>query len=35
MSRALLDGLIDAAGMDHRSYCDYFYKRLPRVVDDQ
>jgi predicted RNA binding protein YcfA (HicA-like mRNA interferase family) len=31
LSRALLDGLIEAAGMDHASYCEFFHKRVPRV----
>jgi predicted RNA binding protein YcfA (HicA-like mRNA interferase family) len=31
MSRALLSGLIDAAGMTEADYCDHFHKRIPRV----
>jgi predicted RNA binding protein YcfA (HicA-like mRNA interferase family) len=31
VSRALLDGLIKDAGMEHATYCDHFYRRLPKV----
>jgi predicted RNA binding protein YcfA (HicA-like mRNA interferase family) len=31
LKRALLDGLITDAGMDHKSYCDHYYKRVPKI----
>jgi hypothetical protein len=31
VSRKLLAGLIRDAGMDHETYCDHFYGRVPRV----
>jgi predicted RNA binding protein YcfA (HicA-like mRNA interferase family) len=31
LKRTTLSGLIAAAGMDHATYCDHFYRRVPKV----
>jgi predicted RNA binding protein YcfA (HicA-like mRNA interferase family) len=33
LSRKLLANLIEAAGMNEETYCDYFYRRVPRATD--